>query len=83
MFFVLYCTCPCTCIVCTNEPFFVCVCVCVSLDEDRCKKCDGEKVVRDRKVLEINVDKGMKDGHKFHFRGESNQVCVCVCVCIV
>ena len=43
-------------------------------DKDRCKKCDADKVVRERKVLEVHIDKGMKDGHKFHFRGESNQV---------
>ena len=49
-------------------------------EKDRCKKCDAEKVVRDRKVLEVHVDKGMKDGHKFHFRGESNQVLCAVYV---
>jgi DnaJ family protein A protein 1 len=42
-------------------------------DKDRCKKCDADKVVRERKVLEVHIDKGMKDGHKFNFRGESNQ----------
>ena len=46
-----------------------------SSDKDRCKKCDADKVVRERKVLEVHIDKGMKDGHKFNFRGESNQVC--------
>ena len=51
-------------------------CVCVFPDKDRCKKCNAEKVIRDRKVLEVHVDKGMKDGHKFTFRGDSNQVCV-------
>ena len=49
--------------------------VCVLSDKDRCKKCDADKVVRERKVLEVHIDKGMKDGHKFNFRGESNQVC--------
>lgn len=42
-------------------------------DKDRCKKCDADKVVRERKVLEVHIDKGMRDGHKFNFRGESNQ----------
>ena len=55
---------------------FVCLCLCP--EKDQCKKCNADKVIRDRKVLEVHVDKGMKDGHKFYFRGDSNQVCVCV-----
>ncbi len=43
-------------------------------DKDRCKTCNGRKVVRDRKLLEVHIDKGMKDGQKITFRGESNQV---------
>ena len=44
-----------------------------SSDKDRCAKCDAEKVVRERKILEVHIEKGMKDGHKITFRGESNQ----------
>ena len=46
-------------------------------------KCQAEKVVRERKVLEVHIDKGMKDGHKFHFRGESNQVIYAIRTCTV
>uniref|UniRef100_A0A2P2HWC4 DnaJ homolog subfamily A member 1-like n=1 Tax=Hirondellea gigas TaxID=1518452 RepID=A0A2P2HWC4_9CRUS len=41
--------------------------------KDRCKTCDGKKVVRDRKILEVNVDKGMEDGQKIVFNGEGDQ----------
>lgn len=41
--------------------------------KDRCKTCDGKKVVRDRKILEVNVDKGMEDGQKILFNGEGDQ----------
>ena len=46
----------------------------VPAEKDRCRKCDAEKVMRERKILEVHVDKGMKDGQKITFRGESNQV---------
>ncbi|XP_064395120.1 dnaJ homolog subfamily A member 1-like [Halichondria panicea] len=42
-------------------------------DKDRCQTCNGNKVARDRKILEVHIDKGMKDGQKITFRGESNQ----------
>ena len=28
-------------------------------DRDRCKTCQGNKVVRERKILEVHIDKGM------------------------
>lgn len=41
--------------------------------KDRCKQCQGKKVVRDRKILEVHVDKGMVDGQKIVFNGEGDQ----------
>ncbi|VEN41254.1 unnamed protein product [Callosobruchus maculatus] len=41
--------------------------------KDRCKQCQGKKVVRDRKILEVHVDKGMSDGQKIIFNGEGDQ----------
>ena len=35
----------------------------------------GKKVVRERKILEVHIDKGMKDGQKITFSGEGDQVC--------
>lgn len=42
-------------------------------DRDRCKTCMGRKVNRERKILEVHIDKGMKDGQKITFRGEGDQ----------
>jgi DnaJ family protein A protein 1 len=39
----------------------------------RCKKCNGRKVNRERKILEVSVDKGMQDGQKITFTGEGDQ----------
>jgi len=42
-------------------------------DKDRCKKCNGKKVIRERKVLDCVIDPGMKDGQKIKFREEGDQ----------
>lgn len=39
----------------------------------RCKPCNGRKVTRERKILEVCVDKGMHDGQKITFSGEGDQ----------
>lgn len=39
----------------------------------RCKKCNGKKVTRERKILEVSVDKGMEDGQKITFGSEGDQ----------
>ncbi|XP_042909825.1 dnaJ homolog subfamily A member 1 [Parasteatoda tepidariorum] len=41
--------------------------------KDRCKNCHGKKVVRERKLIEAHIDKGMEDGHKITFAGEGDQ----------
>ncbi|XP_060523614.1 dnaJ homolog subfamily A member 1 [Cylas formicarius] len=41
--------------------------------KDRCKQCQGKKVIRDRKILEVHIDKGMVDGQKIVFNGEGDQ----------
>lgn len=41
--------------------------------KDRCKNCHGKKVVRERKLIEVHIDKGMEDGHKITFSGEGDQ----------
>jgi len=42
-------------------------------ERDRCKTCKGKKVVNETKILEVAVDRGMKDGRKIYFRGEGDQ----------
>merc|ERR1719309_1493803 len=39
----------------------------------RCKKCNGKKVIRERKILEVHVDKGMEAGQKITFSEEGDQ----------
>jgi len=39
----------------------------------RCKKCKGKKVTEESKILEVHIDKGMKDEQKVTFRGEGDQ----------
>jgi len=41
--------------------------------KDRCTECSGKKVKSDKKVLEVNIDKGMKNNQKITFPGEADQ----------
>eukprot|EP00741_Cyanophora_paradoxa_P021621 tig00000241_g20870.t1 len=45
----------------------------VIADKDRCQSCKGKKVVQERKVLEVHIDKGMQHGQKIQFTGEADQ----------
>lgn len=42
-------------------------------DKDRCTQCKGEKVVPEKKVLEVVVEKGMQIGQKITFSGEADE----------
>jgi len=42
-------------------------------ERDRCKTCVGKKVTQEVKILEVHIDKGMKDGQKITMRGEGDQ----------
>lgn len=42
-------------------------------EKDRCKQCNGRKTTRERKILEVHVEKGMRDGQKIVFSGEGDQ----------
>jgi len=42
-------------------------------EKDRCKECKGKKTTQTNKILEVHVDKGMRDGQKIPFRGEGDQ----------
>ena len=46
-------------------------------DKDRCPQCKGEKVVQEKKVLEVVVEKGMQNGQKITFPGEADEA-VCL-----
>lgn len=42
-------------------------------EKDKCKTCKGNKVNKDRKVLEVVVEKGMKNGQKIKFSSEAGE----------
>ncbi|CAO3573818.1 unnamed protein product [Mortierella alpina] len=41
--------------------------------KDKCKACNARKVTQVKKVLEVHVSRGMKDGRKIKFPGEGDQ----------
>ncbi|PWN47376.1 hypothetical protein IE53DRAFT_252993 [Violaceomyces palustris] len=42
-------------------------------DKDRCKRCKGNKVVKEKTKLELNIERGMVDGQRIVFEGENDQ----------
>lgn len=42
-------------------------------DKDRCKKCKGEKTVKEKKRVDIYIEKGMSDKQKIVLHGEGDQ----------
>ena len=52
-------------------------------EKDRCKPCNGKKTTKKKKTFEVHIDKGMQDGQKITFRGESNQEVCYTCVFII
>jgi DnaJ family protein A protein 2 len=41
--------------------------------KDRCTTCHGKKTASERKILEVHIDPGMRDGQRIVFRGEGDQ----------
>ncbi|CCH41411.1 Chaperone protein [Wickerhamomyces ciferrii] len=41
--------------------------------KDRCKTCNGKKTQSERKILQVHVDPGMKNGQRIVFKGEADQ----------
>jgi len=42
-------------------------------DKDRCPQCKGSKVTQEKKVLDVNVEKGMQHGQKIVFEGQADE----------
>ncbi|KAK8711156.1 hypothetical protein V6N13_146449 [Hibiscus sabdariffa] len=42
-------------------------------DRDRCPQCKGNKVTQEKKVLEVHIEKGMRDGQKITFEGQADE----------
>jgi len=41
--------------------------------KDRCKQCNGKKVTNERKLLEVHIDKGMKNGQTITFKQAADE----------
>ncbi|KAK6458994.1 dnaJ class heat shock protein [Scheffersomyces xylosifermentans] len=41
--------------------------------KDRCSSCKGQKTQSERKILQVHIDPGMKDGQRIVFSGEGDQ----------
>ncbi|GMH31929.1 hypothetical protein Nepgr_033773 [Nepenthes gracilis] len=42
-------------------------------EKDSCPQCKGEKVIQEKKVLEVNVEKGVQNRQKITFPGEADE----------
>ncbi|OBZ82341.1 Mitochondrial protein import protein MAS5 [Choanephora cucurbitarum] len=42
-------------------------------EKDRCKECLGKKITSERKILEVHIERGMRDGQKITFSKEGDQ----------
>jgi DnaJ family protein A protein 2 len=43
-------------------------------EKDKCKTCKGEKAVMETKAIEVHIDKGVNDGKRYTFAGESDEI---------
>lgn len=42
-------------------------------EKDKCKTCDGKKVTKEKKILDVQIDKGAPNGEKYVFHGEADE----------
>ncbi|KAJ8900198.1 hypothetical protein K2173_024838 [Erythroxylum novogranatense] len=42
-------------------------------DRDKCQQCRGNKLTQEKKTLEVHIEKGMRDGQKIVFEGQSDE----------
>ncbi|XP_014249668.1 dnaJ homolog subfamily A member 2-like [Cimex lectularius] len=42
-------------------------------DKDKCTACNGKRLVNTAKIIEVHVEKGMKNGDKITFEGQGDQ----------
>lgn len=41
---------------------------------DRCPKCNAERVVQEKRTIEVHIDRGMTNGEKIRFAEEGDQI---------
>lgn len=42
-------------------------------DKDRCAQCKGSKVTQEKRVLTVDVEKGMQHGQKIVLEGQADE----------
>jgi DnaJ-class molecular chaperone len=42
-------------------------------EKNKCKNCDGKKVTKEKKVLEVQIDKGAPNGEQYVLHGEADE----------
>jgi DnaJ-class molecular chaperone len=42
-------------------------------EKNKCKNCNGKKVVKEKKVLDVEIDKGSPNNSQYTFHGEADE----------
>jgi len=42
-------------------------------EKDKCKTCKGKKTNKEKKIIEVQVDKGAPNSEKYVFHGEADE----------
>ena len=42
-------------------------------EKNKCKECNGKKVKKEKKIIEVTIDKGAPDGQQYTFHGEADE----------
>lgn len=42
-------------------------------EKNKCKHCNGKKVIKEKKLLEAEIDKGSPNGYQYTFHGEADE----------
>jgi DnaJ family protein A protein 2 len=45
----------------------------ITPEGNKCLECKGRKVVNQKKVIEVMIDKGSPDGDKYTYHGEADE----------
>jgi len=42
-------------------------------EKNKCKTCNGKKVVKEKKIIDVEIDKGTPDKYEYKFHGEADE----------
>ena len=46
----------------------------IMAEDDRCPACKGEKILEEKKELDVKIEPGVPDNHVYTFQGEGNEI---------